>query len=116
MHTKKPEGTYPPGSPPPINFHGIPGCYYPLRLFMQLSSRDHQYKHHTLATSPIIAMLTGFSPHALRLSSPHYKANYSTAPLQTYEKGWIKDEQIIIFAFGSAKKIITICSSFANLV
>jgi len=68
-NTKKPEGTYPPGSPPPINFRGIPRDYYPLRLFTQLSSRDHQYKHHTLATSPIIAMLTGFSPHASRLSS-----------------------------------------------
>src|SRR5258708_22294276 len=117
MHTKKPEGTYPPGSPPPINFHGIPRYYYPLRLFMQLSSRDHQYKHHTLATSPIIAMITGFSPMPQDyLLCPHYKANYSTAPLQTYEKGWIKDEKLFIFAFGSAKKIITICSSFANLV
>src|SRR5258708_15356973 len=51
-----------------------------------------------------------------RLLCRHYKANYSTAPLQTYEKGWIKDEKLFIFAFGSAKKIITICSSFANLV
>ncbi len=50
------------------------------------------------------------------LLCPHYKANYSTAPLQTYEKGWIKDDKLFIFASGSAKKMITICSSFANLV
>ena len=46
----------------------------------------------------------------------HYGANCSTAPLQTYEKGWIKDDRLFIFAPDSAKKVITICSSFANLV
>src|SRR5260370_37657850 len=75
-HTKKPEGTYPPGSPPPIHFHGILRDSYPLRPFMQLYSRHHHSKHHSLPTEPISATLTGFF-------SPRLKIDFSTVTTRT---------------------------------